>query len=504
MEMELQRQTLEGYRLVFDSALTQEETLDCIVPDALPDVARIVSAAGRVVLKGREAGAGTLRLSGAVTVNVLYIPEGEELPRTMEADLPFQCTKDDPHLNDGCQVQASAYVIFADARAMNPRKLLIRAALSFQVQAYERELREVTCDASGGQEDHLEKRFVQCVDWSAAEVIEKSFLFSDVLRPPASRPFMEELLYCRIQLGAAEAKAIGKKLICKGEFHLSALYRNGKDLLSAGFELPFSQIFDLEQPMEDCEIDLHVSVSGMQCTLQDGELAVSIEALAQTVLWVRRSLTLMSDAYCTNASLEVERAPCTLCVAAGREERRETARQFCESGIPANQVLDCFAAVESLECNQEEETLRCAAQIRVEILYLSEDGALCGVGYTIPANCELSVPKGANCRCRCVPTGEITAVPVTGGLEVRCEVLFSWVTTREERVPCVLGLKQGAAPASEMPKPSLVIRMIGEGETLWDVAKSCGATIRDIRTVNELADENPDSGTLLLIPTRRN
>ena len=152
----------------------------------------------------------------------------------------------------------------------------------------------------------------------------------------------------------------------------------------------------------------------------------------------------------------------------------------------------------------EEETLRCAAQIRVEILYLSEDGALCGVGYTIPANCELSVPKGANCRCRCVPTGEITAVPVTGGLEVRCEVLFSWVTTREERVPCVLGLKQGAAPASEMPKPSLVIRMIGEGETLWDVAKSCGATIRDIRTVNELADENPDSGTLLLIPTRRN
>ena len=53
MEMELHRQTLEGFHLVFDSALAQEETLECIVPDALPDVARIVSAVGHNFLKNR-------------------------------------------------------------------------------------------------------------------------------------------------------------------------------------------------------------------------------------------------------------------------------------------------------------------------------------------------------------------------------------------------------------------------------------------------------------------
>lgn len=504
MEMELQRQTLEGYRPVLDCALAQEETLECIVPDALPDVARIVSATGRVFLQERQAGAGTVRLCGRANVTVLYIPEGEDRPRTMEADLPFQCTRDCPQVNEGCLVQAAAWVTFADARDMNPRKLMIRAGLSFQITVYERELREVTCDASDGGEGHLEKRFAQCGDWIVAQVLEKSFLFSDVLRPPASRPAMEELMYVRIQLSGVEAKAIGKKLVCKGEFHLCAVYRSGDELHSAGFELPFSQIFDLEQPVEDGEIELELLVTGMQCALQDGELAVSVESVAQAVIWVRQPLTLLSDAYCTTGGLEVERAPCTLRSAMSREARRETARQLCQSGIPAGQVLDCWAAQQSMECHWEGDAAQASAQIRVEILYLSEDGALCAVCDTLTATCQLQAPEGSDCQCLCAPVGEVTAVPVTGGLEVRCEVLFSWTVSQEQSVPCVLTLKPGVAQASQGPRPSLTIRVVGEGESLWDVAKSCGACMEDIQTVNALEDGQVPVGTLLLIPAKRN
>ncbi|HIT02714.1 MAG TPA: DUF3794 domain-containing protein [Candidatus Enterenecus merdae] len=503
MEMELQRQTLEGYRSVFDGVLSQEETLECIVPDALPDVARIVSAAGRVFLKGRQAQTGALRLNGTVQVAVVYIPEGEQAPRIMEAELPFQCVKDCPKVQEGCQIQAEAWVVFADARAMNPRKLMIRAGLSFQVTAYEQEMREVTCDATDGGQARLEKRFVERADWAAVQVVERPFLFSDVLRPPASRPAMEELLYCRIHLGAAEAKAIGKKLICKGELHLRALYRSGEEILSAGFELPFSQIFELDRPIEDCQIELSILVTGLQCALQDGELTVSVEALAQAVLWGKRPLTLLSDAYSTTAPLDVERAPCPLWVAAGWDARRETARQSCECGIPAKEVLDCFAAVESLECALEEGGMRCTAQLRVEVLYLSEEGALCGMSDSLPVSCRLELPEGSNCRCRCAPVGPVTAVPVTGGLEVRCEALFTWMTTREESVPCVLSLKPGTVPATQSPRPSLIIRRVGEGESLWDVAKACGAALGDIRAVNGLEEEQAPQGTLLLIPTQR-
>ena len=54
------------------------------------------------------------------------------------------------------------------------------------------------------------------------------------------------------------------------------------------------------------------------------------------------------------------------------------------------------------------------------------------------------------------------------------------------------------------PRPSVVIRRMERGETLWDIAKSCGSTVDDIRCANTLPGEEAAAGTLLLIPARRN
>ena len=95
MDMELQRMTIEGYRCVSQGMFTQEETLESIVSDACPDISRVVSAVGRVFLQEKELGEGSLRLSGSARVTVLYIPEGEGMPRSLEVTVPFQCVRDD-------------------------------------------------------------------------------------------------------------------------------------------------------------------------------------------------------------------------------------------------------------------------------------------------------------------------------------------------------------------------------------------------------------------------
>ena len=94
MDMELQRMTIEGYRCISQGMFTQEETLESIVPDACPDISRIVSAVGKVFLKDKEPGEGSMRLSGTAKVTVLYIPEGEGAPRSLEVAIPFQCVRD--------------------------------------------------------------------------------------------------------------------------------------------------------------------------------------------------------------------------------------------------------------------------------------------------------------------------------------------------------------------------------------------------------------------------
>lgn len=502
MDMELQRVMLEGYRPICDTMFSHEETLESIVPDACPDISRIVSASGRTFLREKELGDGTLRISGTAKVTVLYIPEGESLPRSLDMSIPFQCVKDDPKFYSGAPVQASVEIASADARTINPRKVLIRVDLAIWVAAYDQERRMLSCDVTGEDGNRLEKRFSPEKCYVIPEVREKVFAFSDVLRPTASRPEMEELLACRTELGALDAKFIGKKLVLKGDIQLAILYRSGDKLANVRFEMPYSQILDLGDVQDEVEPDVIVCLKGVDCRLQDGAVEVSLEALAQAALWSQRSVTLLNDAYGIGQPVDVERNLVKLCTMAERSARRELARTLCESGIPAKQVLDCAVSVASISQAPAEGGIEFTAQFNGAILYLSEDDALCNVETTIPVSCRVEVPEGCSCTCRCRPIGEVTAVPVTGGLEVRFEAEFSWTILREDQVNCVTDLCPSEAKVTDL-RPSVIIRRVEQGEGLWDVAKSCGSTVTDICGANDLSAEDAPKGTLLLIPTRR-
>ena len=502
MDMELNRTTIEGYRPVSQGMFTQEETLESIVPDACPDISRIVSAVGKVFLKDKELGEGSLRLSGTARVAVLYIPEGEGAPQSLEVSIPFQCVRDGPQFHAGCPVLATVQAAWADARTINPRKILVRINLAVWTAAYQQECRELSCDINCGEGTGMEKLLASRKCSVISDVAEKTFTFSDVLRSPASKPEMEELLLYRAELGAMDAKFIGKKLVLKGDIQLIVVYRGGEGLTTVRFELPYSQILDLGTVPDEAEPEVTVTLKSVECRLRDGELEVTVEALAQAALWVQQMITVLSDAYCLKQPVDVERARAPLCTMAEHSCRRETARTLCESGIPARQVLDCAVAVTSMVSAPVEGGMEFTAQAAATILYLSEDGALCGVDVEIPVSCRTEVPAGCTCSCTCRPMGEATAVPVTGGLEVRFEAEFAWTTLREEQVNCVTEPKPSAVQEPGV-RPSVVIRRVERGEALWDIAKACGSTVEDICGANGLTSVEAAEGALLLIPARR-
>lgn len=75
MEYELEKTRLEGFDMVLDTGLTREETLEMIVPDACPDILRVVETDGRVLIGRREAVAGRVELTGTFQLCVLYVPD---------------------------------------------------------------------------------------------------------------------------------------------------------------------------------------------------------------------------------------------------------------------------------------------------------------------------------------------------------------------------------------------------------------------------------------------
>lgn len=88
MEVNLKREAIQYCTPVYSDTLSREETLETVVSDTLPDVARILDVDAAVYLALQNAAAGSIRIEGSIRGTVLYIGEDLERLQRIEAELP--------------------------------------------------------------------------------------------------------------------------------------------------------------------------------------------------------------------------------------------------------------------------------------------------------------------------------------------------------------------------------------------------------------------------------
>ena len=228
MELEFERDTIVCYETLTEVTLCQEETLESIVPDACPDILRIVDVCGQATLSSKAAKEGMAVVTGMVRAVILYQPEGSAGLRRMEVGLPFTCQAEAPGLTDQGYVEASPRLRCAEARALNPRKVLLRVDLAVDVTALQPTEIPI-CSGASDTEDHtLCQRQYQGENYQISSVQEKPFTFTEQIRLQGNQGEIPQLLASRASAVCSENKLIGTKLILKGVVELELL------LLEAG------------------------------------------------------------------------------------------------------------------------------------------------------------------------------------------------------------------------------------------------------------------------------
>ena len=216
MEFELDRTQMNGFDALLDTTLRTEETLEMIVPDACPDILRVVETDGKVLLTRKEAMDGRAELGGLIRATVLYCPDGETGMRHLDVTIPFTCGVDASGIGPECVVVASARCCKADTRTINPRKVLVRAEAAVDVTVFMPQMESICSQVLEAEEQNVEQLTETQEVYLTACVQEKPFPFSDDVSLSASKPAAVELLKSRIWLSRGESKIIGNKLIFKG------------------------------------------------------------------------------------------------------------------------------------------------------------------------------------------------------------------------------------------------------------------------------------------------
>lgn len=503
MELELRRESVRCWQAVCRTTLEQEETAEIIVPDACPDIWQVLDSQGRMLLQRKEPQEGRGEFSGLIRASILYQPEGEGPVQSMEAVLPFGVSPDLPQVTRRCVLRAEPRLLSVDVHLLNPRKVLVRANWQIGVEAYCPDTLSLACYGEEGETYRLRQKPGQFRSLVTAAVQEKSFSYQDALTLPVGGPGCQGVLSSRAQCVCTEARVIGTKLVFKGEAQLNLLLR-GEDggIFPAEFRLPYSQIMDAGEDSEDALCQMALYFSDVKCT-PDPEDPRSLQAeltiQAQAVLEKEVEVPILADLYSTAWEVRTQREELSLWTMAGSSQDQVPLRQVLETSQTVGEILDVQVRLGRSGQRREGEDWILTQEVQGVVLYRGEDGPASLEGWTqvvhrLPGLGE----KDPSFRVDLLRNP--TAAQVPDGVEVSAPLTFHWTARQKETAQVIsrVTLEEKGEPAGE--QPSVILRAVRPGETLWDVAKACLSTEGEIMEATGLTSGEIYPGQMLLIP----
>ncbi len=505
MELPLKFESIRHYRLLYDHTISREELSESAVPDAMPDVARIMEAESHTFLETQACAMGRVDFSGRISTDILYYPEGEEGVRGLSLNTTFQFMEDVTGAEESSVAQARVRVLSCDVRVLNPRKLLLRIGLLVSLQVYQPE--ELSHNPQLEQDEGwgVERRTVEQTMNLVLGVSQKPFAFEDQLNLSGARA-ADRILKCREQCTVQEARIAGSRLVVKGSVRLHFLLWSQEDgMFQETFDLPFSQIMEGGGASEDSMAQVRVQLTGWSYTLSAGgsAISVSLDLLAQAVLRENRKVCLLTDAYSTRYPMELSVAPLHCIQLLDSGQRRQSLREVLECGTEPQTVQDAWASVGLVSQSAQDMTRTLTADVTVHVVIGEEGGHLSAVSRTWPVSVQIEAPEQSLLEFQCTLT-DVQADRISGGVEVRLDAQFAYVLRQEEQVDAVTGVTlHEEQPRDCSGQPSIVLRRVQAGEQLWELAKSCCTCCQAIREANGLEGDSLPTGGFLLIPRGR-
>lgn len=499
MELVFQERPMEYLEQMLNETVSQEETAEIIVPDSFPDVDRVIDSFGTLLIREKECSAGSVTLSGGVKAGVLFVPEGEDSPRLLEAYLPFTIRKEHETLSQDARVQCLCRIKEIDARMLNSRKVLLRLSLSCRVIAYGKR-EERLYDMDNPPEAVCLKRTVVPMT-VAMDTGEKTFTINDELELPEGSPAVDRVYKALYRPEISEKRMIGNKAVFKGSLRIHTMYlgMDGSCNVFEG-ELPFSQYVEMGRDLDDHELRVALSFSGAELE-PDGQmechrLLVSLNLLAQCTAVGTQQVSYVEDGYDLHQVLEPKWASVKMTGRLDAQEFRENLSGRLQ--IPAKSVLDAWAYEDDVMQQRNGEMVSMQYGVACNVVYYDEEGNLQGKSVHLTRTADMELSSAAFCRPATQIAGEITT---TAGneVEVRCPVVMRADSFAVQEFRGVCGGELQPAP-EDPDRPSVILRLVGQEESLWTVAKSYRTTVRNIMDANGLKSDSLTGEQMLLIP----
>lgn len=510
MELRLNRESAVSVYDALDTELTQAAEHDFILPDYCADIFRVLKCCVIPSVTSSGLSGGRLSFDLNVILRVIYRSESGGIccvehtqVYTRSADVP-----DD--LIDPC-VKITPGTGSLNCRVVDKRRLEVRSNISCRVKVTAAKKCEVLSGAYGGG---IQLKSQPVVYPAKRLTAAKRITVIEELELAEGKPEFGSVLRCAVAIGGGDGKAqvqtkiIPGKLITKGEAAVTLLYLpKGTDTAPElmRFNIPFSQIIDIDGLEEDFEAQADVEAASCIVTPKsDGEGLLECELILTVNVTALKFVNneLVTDAYSTRCEINCEKIN-SLAGAPGKNLRLDASAKCSLGSADGNtsQVYDLWCEDPTVFSRFDENSMQGLIYGKITFCMLGRlsDGTPAYAEKEVAF--ERSVPLTAQeldgAKVKAAVTGCSYTLGDDGTVQGKAELEFSVTASSSQNV----GIISSITLDTEHPKVrdsrcAVRICYSETGDCLWDIAKKYSTE------AHAIADENPAGSRVLIIPMK--
>ncbi len=497
MEVKFSNEKVNCLRPVLTQVQTQEQTQEVRLPDALPDIGKILGCWGQVLIRGKEWRSTAMSCNGGVMAWVLYAPEDGSTPRVLDVWMPFQTRWDLPEPAEHGTITVNPRLTNLDGRSISARKMILRAETEILAQAMESGQIDVSKVQEIPKDVELLTRTYPVE--LPVEAGEKQVLIEENIPLPGEQPKIHKLICYAFSPAVTEQKVMTNRLVFRGQGELWAMYMTEDGTIHTwSGEIPFSQYTDLDREHgQEASANVIPLLTAVEMDVtEDMHLQLRVGIAGQYTVFDRKMLDVIEDAYSPDREVTVEREELKL--PSRLDERMLEIPVEGKFVGDVSRMICCNALSHQPQIYMGDNGEELQLKGQYQLLWNDSEGKLQGDTTDFSGNIPFStaIENRTELWLGNAPQAEMQLTGEGEALRTRYPVNVQVYSS--EIIPMVTALRLGEQREKDPNRPSIILRRAGE-EGIWALAKATGSTVSAIREANRL-DCEPEQGQMLLIP----
>ncbi|WP_288222432.1 SPOCS domain-containing protein [uncultured Clostridium sp.] len=487
-----------------------------------PDMKEVLGVDAKATITNKEIVGDKVMVEGNLDYIVFYVSKEEAIMDAPTNKIHAVVFNDkfsnyvdlnnDEH-NTVCNVECEIEHI--EANWMNERKVGIDGLLTLRWEIYKNGEFEYVKDIEG-KEDIQTKKEDETLNGVKGEK-DIDLMGKSMLKATMDKPEIDEILKCNMNLHKKEVKVVEGKVYVGCYCKVSILYKgkDNKELETLEDDVYLSKEEEVPGITSDMLSTLDLVVAEEQHAVNSDDVGenrvVNIEFVVKGSIKVysNEKVEILKDAYSPTMNIEIENGKKEFTLIHSIVNSEVTTREIFDIENKEDRVEKIVASTGQPLIKDkvvEDERVKVEGTINVCIIYkvAGEElnyGILTG---NIPFNSIIDV-RGLKKDMNVVVKpylenmdtnieGNAISVKATVGLGIK-----SYYKVNKDFIKDVV---EGAEGTKEK-KASVIIYVVGDGETLWDLAKKYNTTVAELERLNDInEDQQIKAGCKLIIPGR--